>query len=91
VRLGRIYWEMHETDPLPGRPDGAWGRRVLGMEAANAPLFTRSTGPDLGYTQTGTKGRFEEIQLFAMMSHVVGFVTRRATASGPAAIASQLI
>ena len=52
VRLGRIYWEMSETDPLPGRPDGAWGGRVLGMEAANAPLFTRSTGPDLGYTRS---------------------------------------
>ena len=46
ARLSRIYWQMHETDPLPGRPDGAWGGRVLGMEAASARLFTRSPGVD---------------------------------------------
>lgn len=44
VLLSRIYWHMHGTDPLPGRPDGAWARRVLGMEATSAPLFTRSAG-----------------------------------------------
>ena len=44
VLLSRIYWQMHEADPLPGRPDGAWGRRVLDMEGASARLFTRSPG-----------------------------------------------
>jgi hypothetical protein len=28
----------------------------------------------LEVSQTGDRGRFEEIQLFAMMAHVVGFV-----------------
>ena len=42
--LSRIYWQMHETDPLPGRPDGAWAHRVLGMESTSARLFTRSPG-----------------------------------------------
>ena len=46
VLLSRIYWQMHETDPLPGRPDGAWARRGLDMEATSAPLFTRSPGVD---------------------------------------------
>jgi hypothetical protein len=40
----RTCWQMHETDPVSGRPDGAWGRRVLDMEAASARLFTRSPG-----------------------------------------------
>jgi len=42
--LSRIYWQMHGTDPLPGRPDGAWSRRVLEMENASARLFKRSPG-----------------------------------------------
>ena len=46
VLIRRIYWQMHGTDPLPGRPDGAWLNRVLGMEAASAALFTRSPGVD---------------------------------------------
>ena len=37
---------MQGTDPLPGRPDGDWFRRVLGMEATSAPVFTRSPGLD---------------------------------------------
>jgi hypothetical protein len=47
VNLRRIYWTMHwDTDPLPGQADGQWLRRVLGMEAASAPVFTRSPGVD---------------------------------------------
>ncbi len=44
AKLSRIYWQMHESDPLPGRGDGAWARRVLSMETLSAPLFTRSPG-----------------------------------------------
>jgi hypothetical protein len=47
VSLRKIYWTMHwDTDPLPGQGDGHWLRRVLGMEAASAPVFTRSPGVD---------------------------------------------
>ena len=46
VNIRRIYWTMQGTDPLPGRPDGDWLRRVLGMEATSAPVFTRSPGLD---------------------------------------------
>jgi hypothetical protein len=45
VNLRKIYWTMHwVTDPLPGQGDGHWLRRVFDMEAASAPVFTRSPG-----------------------------------------------
>ena len=44
VLLSRIYWQTHQTDSISGRPDGAWRRRILDMEAASARLFARSPG-----------------------------------------------
>ncbi len=45
ITLSKIYWTMHwDTDPLPGQGDWHWLRRVLGMEAAGGPLYTRSPG-----------------------------------------------
>ena len=45
--LGKIYWHLHwVADPLPGQGDGHFKRRVLAMEGASAPLFTRGPGLD---------------------------------------------
>jgi hypothetical protein len=41
--VGRMVWV---TDPLPGQGDWNVRRRVLDMEAASAPVFTRSPGQD---------------------------------------------
>jgi hypothetical protein len=47
VNLSRVFWTMHwVADPLPGEGDGHWLKRVLAMEAASAPVFTRSPGVD---------------------------------------------
>ena len=57
LQLGLEAWRaLTNPDPrplaaivrrgTPGRPDGDWLRRVLGMEATSAPVFTRSPGLD---------------------------------------------
>lgn len=45
--LNRMFNKMNERlDPLPGQGDASMRDRVLGMEGARSPVFTRSPGVD---------------------------------------------